>query len=81
MVRLVLQQWQHGHIAGRLIQGFSLLQLQLLGLLQETPLYTEDWIGLQVLDQAGKLHFMEVDGNHLQLDQKSLDLIIDTYLK
>ena len=49
--------------------------------LQQTPLYQEDWLGLKVLDKAGKLKLMSVDGNHLQLDQKSLDNIIQTYLK
>ena len=27
---------------------------------QNTTLYTEDWIGLKTLDQQGKLHFMSV---------------------
>lgn len=34
--------------------------------LQATPIYTEDWIGLQTLDQAGKLHFISTLGDHLQ---------------
>lgn len=46
----------------------------------ETTLYTEDWIGLKYLDQNNRLFFMEVNGNHLQLDRKSLDFIIDNYL-
>jgi palmitoyl-protein thioesterase len=46
----------------------------------ETALYTEDWIGLKTLDEGKRLHFMAVDGNHLQLDNKSLDYIIDNYL-
>merc|ERR1711910_293886 len=48
--------------------------------LQETPLYQEDWIGLKTLDKSSKLHLLSVDGDHLQLDQKSLDHIIETYL-
>merc|ERR1711976_1046284 len=48
---------------------------------QNTPLYTEDWIGLKTLDQQGKLHFMSVKGDHLQLDKDSLDEIINKYLK
>jgi len=48
--------------------------------LQETSLYQEDWLGLKVLDKQGKLHMMEVDGDHLQLDQESFDFIIKTYL-
>ena len=34
--------------------------------LQETPIYTEDWIGLQTLDQQRKLHFISTIGDHLQ---------------
>jgi len=48
--------------------------------LQQTPLYQEDWIGLKTLDKSSKLHLLSVDGDHLQLDQKSLDHIIETYL-
>ena len=28
---------------------------------KKTKLYTEDWIGLKTLDEAGKLHFMSVE--------------------
>eukprot|EP00092_Neocalanus_flemingeri_P013845 GFUD01014936.1.p1 GENE.GFUD01014936.1~~GFUD01014936.1.p1 ORF type:complete len:308 (-),score=78.98 GFUD01014936.1:58-981(-) len=49
--------------------------------LQQTPLYQEDWLGLKVLDKLEKLHLMSVDGDHLQLDQESLDHIIETYLQ
>jgi len=49
--------------------------------LQQLPLYQEDWIGLKTLDKSGKLHLMSVNGDHLQLDQKSLDDIIQAYLK
>jgi len=48
--------------------------------LEQTPLYQEDWLGLKELDKAGKLKMMSVNGDHLQLDQKSLDNIIQTYL-
>jgi len=48
--------------------------------LNETELYTEDRIGLKALDVAGKLHMLEVPGDHLQLSQDSLDMIISTYL-
>ena len=33
--------------------------------LQETRLYSEDWIGLRTLDEEGKLIFMELDTDHL----------------
>jgi palmitoyl-protein thioesterase len=35
--------------------------------LKEQPLYTEDWIGLKSLDEAGKLHFYAYKGGHQYL--------------
>merc|ERR1712025_1538618 len=35
--------------------------------LRESPLYLEDWIGLKQMDEAGKLHFYDIPGGHLQL--------------
>jgi len=49
--------------------------------LNTTELYRQDWIGLRALDQAGKLHLLEVAGDHLQLGQEDLDMIIDTFLR
>jgi palmitoyl-protein thioesterase len=34
--------------------------------LRNSTLYKEDWLGLAKLDAAGKLHFLAVDGDHLQ---------------
>jgi len=34
--------------------------------LQQSPIYTQDWLGLKTLDQRGALSFFEVDANHLQ---------------
>ncbi|XP_064624573.1 palmitoyl-protein thioesterase 1-like [Lineus longissimus] len=34
--------------------------------LQESPLYKEDWLGLQEMDKQGKLHFLGADGDHLR---------------
>ncbi|MCL4143845.1 UNVERIFIED_CONTAM: hypothetical protein GTU68_050742, partial [Idotea baltica] len=49
--------------------------------LRNTTLYTEDRLGLQVLDQAGKLQFLEVDGDHLSFsDEWFLQEIVDPYL-
>lgn len=46
------------------------------------PLYTEDWIGLKRLDQAGRLVFEEAPGQHMQF---SLDWfgsnVVDRYLR
>jgi len=50
--------------------------------LEETPLYKEDWIGLKTLDKAGKLHYLAVDGQHLQIPTTQfVSDIIDKYLK
>jgi len=49
--------------------------------LQQTQLYTEDWIGMQTLDQAGKLDFLTVVGDHLQFtEQWFIDVVIGDYL-
>jgi len=48
----------------------------------ETSLYTQDRIGLKQLDQAGKVAFLSVDGDHLQFSQEWFtDEIIDKYLQ
>ena len=36
--------------------------------LQESTLYSEDWLGLKEMDEEGKLHFLEAAGDHLQID-------------
>ena len=36
--------------------------------LKDSEMYTEDWIGLRSLDEAGKLKLLEVEGDHLQFD-------------
>jgi palmitoyl-protein thioesterase len=38
--------------------------------LQESPLYTEDWIGMKQLDSEGKLTFLSTIGNHLQFTEE-----------
>lgn len=50
--------------------------------MNETRLYTEDWIGLRTLDEAGKVKIYEIDGDHLQFDMKwFINEIILKYLK
>jgi len=34
--------------------------------LQQMPIYQQDWIGLKILDQAGKLQMLGCPGNHMQ---------------
>lgn len=48
---------------------------------QETLLYTEDWIGLKTLDEAGKVKFINVSGNHLQISQGDMKEYIVPYLE
>jgi len=50
--------------------------------LQQSQIYTEDWLGLQVMDKAGKLKFLSVVGDHLQFSETWFtDAIINVYLK
>lgn len=50
--------------------------------LQESSLYTEDWLGLKQLDSEGKLHFLETVGDHLQIDLDwFLTNIVQKFLK
>lgn len=49
--------------------------------LQQTQLYLEDKLGLKEMDEAGKLQFLSVDGDHLQFDdQWFLEEIVDKYI-
>ena len=36
--------------------------------LQEMELYKEDWLGLKVLQEEGKLHFKTMQGDHMDFD-------------
>lgn len=42
-------------------------QDQVIQPLRESPIYKEDWIGLQTLDKAKKLKFLSVEGDHLKV--------------
>ncbi|XP_022910226.2 palmitoyl-protein thioesterase 1 [Onthophagus taurus] len=49
--------------------------------LNESKIYTEDRLGLKELDERGRLHFLSVDGNHLQFNWTWFqDEIIKKYL-
>lgn len=49
--------------------------------LQDTVLYKDDRLGLQEMDTTGKLHFLEVVGDHLQIDLNWFKVnIIDKFL-
>ncbi|KAJ4825903.1 hypothetical protein Tsubulata_036563 [Turnera subulata] len=47
---------------------------------QETQLYIEDWIGLRTLDEAGKVKFINVSGNHLDISRNDMKKYIVPYL-
>ncbi|XP_076958548.1 uncharacterized protein LOC143634313 [Bidens hawaiensis] len=48
---------------------------------QETQLYIEDWIGLRKLDEAGKVKFINVTGNHLGISDSDMKKYVIPYLK
>lgn len=47
----------------------------------ETELYTEDWIGLKTLDEAGKVKFISVPGNHLAISRSDMKTYMVPYLE
>ncbi|KAL3516872.1 hypothetical protein ACH5RR_023774 [Cinchona calisaya] len=47
---------------------------------QETELYKEDWIGLRTLDEAGKVQFVNVSGNHLEIALDDMKKYVLPYL-
>jgi len=50
--------------------------------LNDSALYKEDWLGLQQLDTESKLHFLTVDGDHLQFtDTWFIENIIKPFLQ
>jgi len=48
--------------------------------LQESRLYREDLLGLKEMDAQGKLHFLSVDGDHLQISDTFLEMIISKFI-
>uniref|UniRef100_A0A7S1WZU8 Palmitoyl-protein thioesterase 1 n=2 Tax=Tetraselmis chuii TaxID=63592 RepID=A0A7S1WZU8_9CHLO len=49
--------------------------------MKDTPLYTEDWIGLRTLNEAGKVAFLDCPGDHMQFTLEwFMENIIDAYL-
>ncbi|XP_051494223.1 palmitoyl-protein thioesterase 1 isoform X3 [Apus apus] len=49
--------------------------------LRETSLYTEDRLGLQEMDKAGKLVFLGVEGDHLHFSEEWFDTTILPFLQ
>ncbi|XP_039036277.1 palmitoyl-protein thioesterase 1-like isoform X2 [Hibiscus syriacus] len=48
---------------------------------QDTKLYTEDWIGLKALDDAGKVHYINVSGGHLGISNEDMKKHVVPFLK
>lgn len=48
---------------------------------QQTKLYIEDWIGLRTLDEAGRVKFISVPGNHLGISRDDMKKYIVPYLE
>jgi len=48
--------------------------------LLQTKLYIEDWIGLKTLDDAGRVQFISVSGNHLRISHDDMKKYIVPYL-
>ncbi|XP_042505215.1 palmitoyl-protein thioesterase 1-like isoform X2 [Macadamia integrifolia] len=48
---------------------------------QQTALYVQDWIGLKTLDDAGKVKYISVPGNHLEISQSVMKKYILPYLE
>ncbi|KAI5283862.1 Palmitoyl-protein thioesterase 1 [Ascosphaera aggregata] len=47
--------------------------------LRQRDIYKQDWIGLKTLDEAGKLSFEVVEGDHMQLTEETLRDIFTKY--
>ncbi|TKY65240.1 Palmitoyl-protein thioesterase 1 [Spatholobus suberectus] len=47
---------------------------------QQTELYIDDWIGLRTLDEAGKVKFINVSGDHLDISRSDMKIYIVPYL-
>ena len=49
--------------------------------LRDRDLYKEDWIGLNWLDEKGRLDFRIAEGGHMQLSTELLEETFNTYLR
>lgn len=48
---------------------------------QQTQLYIEDWIGLKTLDEAGRVKYISVPGNHLGISRSDMKKYVVPYLE
>ncbi|OBT91255.1 hypothetical protein VE02_00330 [Pseudogymnoascus sp. 03VT05] len=47
--------------------------------LKEREIYTENWLGLKELDEAGKLKFLTVEGGHMRLNDEVLNSTFENF--
>ncbi|KAE9596758.1 hypothetical protein Lal_00008007 [Lupinus albus] len=47
---------------------------------QQTKLYTEDWIGLRTLDEAGRVKFISASGGHIGISDADMKKYVVPYL-
>ncbi|XP_062146278.1 uncharacterized protein LOC133854208 [Alnus glutinosa] len=48
---------------------------------RQTKLYVEDWIGLKTLDEAGRVKYVSVPGNHLGISERDMKKYVVPYLE
>jgi len=48
--------------------------------MEQQPIYIDDWIGLKTLNNAGKLQFVALPGNHLSFTQADVENIFVPFL-
>ncbi|OIV92785.1 hypothetical protein TanjilG_00919 [Lupinus angustifolius] len=48
---------------------------------QQTKLYTEDWIGLKTLNEAGRVKFIRASGGHIGISDTDMKNYVVPYLK
>lgn len=47
----------------------------------QTKLYIEDWIGLKTLDEAGRVKYVSVPGNHLGISRSDMKKYVVPHLE
>lgn len=47
----------------------------------QTKFYSEDWIGLKTLDEAGRVKYIQVAGNHLGISTDDMKKHVVPYLE
>ncbi|KAK9249007.1 Alpha/Beta hydrolase protein [Lipomyces tetrasporus] len=48
--------------------------------LEDRKMYTEDWLGLKVLEDSGRLHFSTIEGRHMRITSETMTEVARKYL-